>query len=177
MSDNEPEAIQGDMNELNRRISVAWAALEDAIDGLDERQLSDVRDANGWAIKDHLMNLTLWERSIARLLLNQPRHETLGVSEADYLNLGHDGVNAIIFAKYRDIPAAEVLAALREQHQETLDTLNRFTWDDMLQPYAHYLPNEPGEDRGEPILYWVMGNTAGHYDEHRAWIEALRDRP
>jgi len=177
MSDNEPQAIEGDMNELNRRISVAWAALEDAIDGLDERQLSDVRDASGWAIKDHLMNLALWERSIAMLLLQTPRHETLGVSEDEYLTLGHDGINAIIFAKYRDLPASEVLETLRNQHQETLEILNRFTWDDILRPYSDYLPNEPGEDRSEPILYWIMGNTAGHYDEHREWIEALRDRP
>ena len=50
MSDNTAPEIQGDKNELNRRISVAWIALEDAIDGLDERQLSDVRDANGWRV-------------------------------------------------------------------------------------------------------------------------------
>ena len=175
MSDNDPQAIQGDMRELNRRISVAWTALEDAVDGLDEGELSDVRDANGWAIKDHLMNVALWERSIAKLLLGKPRHETLGVSEDDYLNLGHDGINAMIFAQYRDLPASEVLATMRAQHQETLDILNRFTWEDVLRPYSHYLPNEPGKDNGDPILYWIMGNTAGHYDEHRAWIEALRD--
>ncbi len=176
MSDNESQTIQGDMNELNQRISVAWMALEDALDGLVEQQFSEVRDAHGWAIKDHLMNLALWERSIAMLLLGKPRHETLGVSEDDYLTLGHDGINAIIFETYRDRTAAEVLATLRSQHQETLDILNRFTWDDILRPYSHYLPDEPGDDRGEPILYWIMGNTAGHYDEHRAWIEALRDR-
>ena len=175
MSDNEPQAIQGDMNELNRRISVAWAALEDAIDGLDERQLSDVRDASGWAIKDHLVNLALWERSIAKLLQHQPRHETLGVSEDDYLTLGVDGINAIIFERYRDLPAAEALATLRAQHQETLDILSGLTWEDVLLPYNHYLPDETDERFNDPILYWIMGNTAGHYDEHREWIEALRD--
>ena len=68
MSDNAAPQIQGDMNELNRRISIAWEALMDAIDGLDDRQLSDVRDANGWAIKDHLMNLVPWQRSITSAL-------------------------------------------------------------------------------------------------------------
>lgn len=174
MSDNEPQAIQGDMNELNRRISVAWAALEDAIAGLDDRQLSEVCDANGWAIKDHLMNVALWERSIAKLLQHQPRHETLGVSEDDYLNLGHDGINAIIFEQHRDRPAGEVLATLRAQHAETLNILAGLAWEDVLRPYTYYLPNEPGKDNGDPILYWIMGNTASHYDEHREWIEALR---
>ncbi|HEX5167261.1 MAG TPA: ClbS/DfsB family four-helix bundle protein [Thermomicrobiales bacterium] len=175
MQEEQSQPIEGDMNELNRRISVAWQALEAAIAGLDEQQLSDVRDANGWAIKDHLMNVVLWERSIAQLLLNQPRHETLGVSEDDYLNLGHDGINAIIFEQHRDLSAGEVLARLLQQHEETLEILNRFTWDDLLRPYSHYLPDEPGKDNGDPILYWIMGNTAGHYDEHRQWIEALRD--
>ena len=175
MQEEQSQPIEGDMNELNRRIDVAWEALEAVIAGLDEQQLSDARDANGWAIKDHLIHLAIWERSIAQLLLNQPRHETLGVSEDDYLNLGVDGINAIIFEQHRDFSVGEVLARLLQQHEETLEILNRFTWDDVLRPYSYYLPNEPGKDNGDPILYWIMGNTAGHYDEHRQWIEALRD--
>lgn len=174
MTDNPLPAIQGDMNELNRRIDVAWAALGEAIEGLDERQLSDARDAHGWAIKDHLMNLALWERSIAGLLQHRPRHEGLGVSEREYQELDADGVNAILFERHRDLPATEVLGALRAQHQETLDILAGLAWDDVLRPYSAYLPDEPGSDNSDPILYWIMGNTAGHYDEHRGWIEALR---
>lgn len=176
MSDNDPQAIQGDMNKLNRRIGVAWDALEQAVEGLDERHLSDVRDSNGWSIKDHLMNVALWERSIAAALQYRPRHEGLGVSEQDYHGGNADSINAILFEQHRDRPAGEVLATMRAQHRETLGILSRMTWEDVLRPYSHYLPNEPGKDNGDPILYWIMGNTAGHYDEHREWIEALRDQ-
>ena len=105
----------------------------------------------------------------------RPRHEGLGVTAQEYHDLDADGVNAILFERHRDRPAGDVLAALRAQHQETLDFLAGLAWEDVLRPYSHYLPDEPGKDNGNPILYWIMGNTAGHYDEHREWIEALRD--
>lgn len=175
MSENQPQAIQGDMDELNRRIGVAWAALQDAIEGLDERQLSEIRDANGWAIKDHLMNLAPWQRSIVAALQRRPRYEGLGISGQQWQDLDVDGINAILFERYHDLPASEVLATLRSQHQQTLDVLAGFTWDDVLLPYNHYLQDETDERFNDPILYWIMGNTAGHYDEHREWIEALRD--
>ena len=176
LNDTNPQAIQGDMNELNRRIGVAWNALEAAIAGLDERQLSEVRDANGWAIKDHLMNLVPWQRSIVAALQHCPRHEGLGISEQQWVDLDADGINAILFERYRDLPASEVLARLRDQHQQTLDLLAGLSWEDVLLPYNHYLPEASDERFNDPILYWIMGNTAGHYDEHREWIEALRDK-
>ena len=175
MSENQPETIQGDMNELNRRIGVAWAALQDAIDGLDERQLSEVRDANGWAIKDHLMNLVPWQRSIVAALQRRPRYEGLGISEQQWRELDADGINGILFERYRDMPASDVLTALRNEHQQTLNVLASKTWEEVLLPYNHYLQDETDERFNGPILYWIMGNTAGHYDEHREWIEALRD--
>ncbi len=84
-------------------------------------------------------------------------------------------MNAILFERYRDLPASEVLATLRSQHQQTLDVLAGLTWDDVLLPYNHYLQDGTDERFNDPILFWIMGNTAGHYDEHREWIEALRD--
>lgn len=173
MQNEQNQPIQGDMNELNRRIGVAWDALNDVISALDEGQLSGPRDANGWAVKDHLIHLALWERSIAGLLEGRPRHEGLGVTEQEYADLDVDAVNAIIFEQHRDRSASDVLATLRSQHQETLNTLAGLTWDDVLRPYASYLPNVPANASNDPILYWIMGNTAGHYDEHREWIEEL----
>jgi len=175
MSDTQAPQVQGDMNELNRRIGVAWQALMDAIDGLDDARLSDVRDANGWAIKDHLIHLVPWQRSITGALQRKPRYEGLGITEQQWRDLDNDGMNAIIFEQYRDLPASDVLQTLRDEHQRTLDLLAGVTWEQVLLPYNHYLQDETDERFNDPILFWIMGNTAGHYDEHREWIEALRD--
>jgi hypothetical protein len=175
MSDNSAPEIQGDMNELNQRIGAAWTALMDTIDGLDERQLSEVRDANDWAIKDHLASLVPWQRSIMAAIQRRPRYEGLGITEQQWRELDADGINAILFERYRDLSAAEVLEMLRAEHQQTLDTLARFTWEDVMLPYNHYLQDETDPRFNDPILFWIMGNTAGHYDEHREWIEAIRD--
>ncbi|GAB4335609.1 MAG: hypothetical protein Kow0010_23150 [Dehalococcoidia bacterium] len=36
-----------------------------------------------------------------------------------------------------------------------------------------YLPDEPGEETGAPIVGWIAGNTCAHYEEHLAWISDL----
>jgi hypothetical protein len=44
---------------------------------------------------------------------------------------------------------------------------------DLQQPYRHYLPAEPGEGDGPPAFNVIYGNSAHHFAEHLAWIEAL----
>jgi hypothetical protein len=163
-----------DKAELLLWVARAWDALQGAFAGLNEAQPVERRDANGWSIKDHLVNVTAWERSLLYLLHVIPRHRALGVDEQTYLTNDADGVNAIIHARERDRPLFDVLAAMDDVHRQLLETLDGMTWEDLFQPYSHYLPDEPGEDNGNPVADWVAGNTYGHYDEHREWIEALQ---
>ncbi len=51
--------------------------------------------------------------------------------------------------------------------------LSGLTDANLLKTYPYYQPDEPGEDRGSPIVGWITGNTYYHYDEHRVLIEAL----
>ena len=54
-----------------------------------------------------------------------------------------------------------------------LTTLAGLSDEDLFKTYSYYQPDEPGDDSGDPILNWIMGNTYEHYAEHQAWIEAL----
>jgi hypothetical protein len=31
----------------------------------------------------------------------------------------------------------------------------------LLKTYSHYQPDEPGDDSGEAVLRWVVGNSSG----------------
>ena len=46
----------------------------------------------------------------------------------------------------------------------------------LRKPYRQYLPQEPGEGDGPLAINVIYGNSAQHFTEHRAWIEALVGR-
>ena len=159
--------------ELLDRIESSWAALEDTLSRYPEERLTGRRDPAGWSAKDHLANLAAWERSMLFLLQGLPRHEGLGVDEALYRNGSEDQINAAIHARTRGDSLAAVRAAFAETHRQLLALLDRLDDADLHKTYSDYLPDEPGEERGEPIMRRIAANTCEHYDQHRRWIEAL----
>ncbi|MGQ0603195.1 MAG: DinB family protein [Anaerolineales bacterium] len=151
----------------------SWSALNAALDRLTEAQLTTTRDAQGWSVKDHLVHLTAWERSMVYLLNGRARHEGLGVDEAIYLKGEDDEINAVIQAQQKDLPLTTALAQFRAVHQQLLHALEPLTDADLQLPYRHYLPDEPGEGDGPPVLNMIYGNSADHFAEHLGWIESL----
>jgi hypothetical protein len=65
------------------------------------------------------------------------------------------------------------MAQLHALQPTLLAALALLTDADLQKPYRHYLPDEPGEGDGPPAMNVVYGNSAGHFQEHLAWIEAL----
>jgi hypothetical protein len=175
MSDNPATDRPANKPELLERLRASRAELNTVLDALTDDQLVSPRDAGGWSIKDHVLNIALWERSIVNLLRGAPRYEALGVDEDTYLELDEHGLNAIMVAEWRQRPVREVLALYRDSHQQMLVVLDALSWDDLQQPYAHFLPDEPGAGDDRPVINWVLGNTADHYDQHREWIEAIAE--
>src|SRR5262245_10750470 len=177
MSDE--QARPRDKSDLLRRIEAGRSELEGAIARLDERQSTEIRDAQGWAVKDHLAHLAAWERSIVFLLQGRPRYEGLGVDKAAYLATDADGfdrVNAVIQRQAAGQTLAATLAAFRAVHQELLATLDGLTDADLFRTYSSYAPDEPGAKTGAPIIGWIVGNSYEHYEEHLGWIRALLQR-
>lgn len=169
----QPRDLPRDRAELLERIHRSRSQLEHLINGLTPEQLTGPVDASGWTVKDHLVHLATWERSITFLLQGRPRHEGLGVNEAAYREADEDRINAVIHTRTRDLPLPDALAEWRAAHQQVLDTLNGLTDADLFKTYSQYLPDEPGEDSGAPVITWVVGNTVEHQDMHRVWIETI----
>lgn len=159
--------------DLMSEIENSWSELNAALHRLTEHQLVEPRDAEGWAVKDHLTHMAVWERSVVYLLQGKPRHEGLGIDEALYLRGGYDKINAAIQQQCKDLAADEALANLRSVHSQLLGLLERLSDTDLQKPYSYYLPDEPGEEDSAPILYKVYGNSAGHFKEHLGWIQSL----
>jgi hypothetical protein len=162
--------------ELLADIERAWAALSSLLDRLTDAQMTTLRDAQGWTVKDHVIHLTAWERSLVFFLQGKPRHDGLGVDAAVYLNGPDDEINAVIRQQRQHVPLAEARAQFRRIHQQLLTVLQPLTEADLNRRYRHYLPDEPGDGDGPPALQVISGNSAHHFAEHLAWIQALVER-
>ncbi len=160
-------------SELLSAIDAGWTSLTDALSHLSEAQLTVPTDAEGWTGKDHLVHLAAWERSMFYLLAGKPRYAGLGVDEALYLSGDFDAINAAIQSQQRDISLADALAELRRVHTELRTVLDGLTDADLQRTYSHYLPDEPGDDDGSPIIDRLVGNTSEHYAEHLPWMLEL----
>ena len=169
MSSDYPTSVP----KLEERIELHRAQFLDLVDNLPAQRRDGVRDPAGWSAKDHVAHLNMWERSMHYLLTGLPRHEGLGVALDTYLAHDVDQINDEIYRKHRDRPWESVRAEFDTVHQSLIQTLRDTGWDDLQRTYSHFAPDEPGEDRGDPVVYYVAGNTFFHYDLHRGWIEEL----
>ena len=134
-------------------IERTWQALNAGLDRLTEPQLSSISDAQGWTVKDHLIHLAHWERSMTFLLQGKPRHAGLEVPEAVYDRGDDDEINAAIYERHKAMPAAEARAQLRLTHQQLMALIQPLSDADLQKSYHHFLP----------------------IAEHLGWIEALAD--
>jgi uncharacterized protein (TIGR03083 family) len=157
---------------LMQRIRESRAALEELIAPLSEAQL-EARQGEGWAIKDHLAHITVWERGIARLLQGEPRYEAMGVDALVRQGEHMDVLNEHIYQQHAALAGTEVLQMFRDAHRELLAALAGLSDEDLLRPYATYaVHDEPQPDSAgkDPIVGWIAGNTFGHYDEHAGYM-------
>lgn len=159
--------------ELLEAINANWQAINQAIDALSEVRMITIHDVQGWTVKDHIAHMAAWERSALFFLQGKPRHEGLGVSESLYLSEDADLINASIYQQQRTTSLATVIDNFREVHGQLLRALEPITDAELLLPYRHFLPDEPGEGDGPPGINVVYGNSAHHYQEHLAWMRAL----
>jgi hypothetical protein len=170
------ETIQT-MAALEQAITEAWDELNRLLDGVgaaDSAGAARHEPADRWDGVDHLIHLAAWERSALYFLQGRPRHAALGIDEATYLTGGETAINAAIHAaRPATLTWEEARRQLATLHAQLLAALAQLADADLRRPYRDFLPDEPGEGEGPPALQIVLDNTAHHFQEHQAMIEAL----
>jgi hypothetical protein len=167
MAEDNSETIDSppiDKADLLDRIQRAWSALMQTIEGLSPEQM-DAPLAGGWSVKDHLAHLAAWEQFMLHYHLGgQPPHQAMGFDPATFKGLDEDGINALIYERSQDHTVEEILDNFKRSHSEVLATLEQMKFADLLLPR---FAEDPSRD---PVIYWVIGNTCDHYQEHRRTI-------
>ena len=159
--------------ELVERIEASRAALEAAIAPVPPDRLEAARDAGGWTVKDHLAHLGAWERSLVALLSGRSRAAAAGLDEEAYRAMDEQAANDHIYRTHAGRPLVEVLSEFGAAHDGVMDALRQLQDEDLARTYGSFQPGDPGEETGAPIVDWILGNTAGHFDEHRESIARL----
>jgi uncharacterized protein (TIGR03083 family) len=154
-------------------LAQARPQLEAFLDSLAHEQWSHPRDAAGWAVKDHLAHLAVWQDGITALLRYQPRWPTMGLSSEFVEANPIDTINDVIFQQHREKSVQEVQTMFNESRTRFLSVLSELSDDDLHRTYSHYQPFDTSTDSGAPILNWVVGNTSEHVMEHLLWMRAV----
>jgi hypothetical protein len=157
--------------EFQQQLADAWSQLQQTLDSLTEEQMTGRTDSAGWMVKDHLAHLIPWEHGMIALLKHEPRYKAMGVDISQHED--EDELNEVLRAPYRSASLAEVRQQLSETHKGMSELIESLGPDDLFKTYSHYQPDEPGQDSGDPVLRWVVGNSSGHYLEHLPWIRKL----
>lgn len=159
---------------LLERIRHYRAVLDDTIEGLDEQQLNQL-GSESWAVKDHLAHLATWELGVAELLKRKPRFAAMGVETAFQQGKSETEINDLIFRQNRDLSAGEALEKFERVHADMMALLDNLNEADLHRPYSDYVPGGDAQ-RKDPVIFWVIGNTYAHFDEHTAYIRKLLEK-
>lgn len=164
--------------ELIRRIDEGYKALQQLLSTWTDEQLVTPGGPDGWSVKDHLAHLATWERGQAAMLRREDRWKTMGVDLDFAVNAKSvEDINDRYYAQTHNKSLDEIRAMFADAHQQLLRALDSLTEADLFRPYGYFQPEEPGEDDGRPMWFWLAGNSYEHYEEHTPWMKEVIANP
>lgn len=162
MSDS---GLPASREELLDRIRREWEALLEVVGRLSPGQMLKP-DEGGWSPKDNLAHLAEWMKILmAHHMDNRPAHEVLGVPPHVTEGWDMEKINPLLFDRNRHRSIGEVLDELRAVYQQLCDRLEAMTFEQLMQP------RHAGDPEKRPLMLWVLGDTAEHFEEHRQVLE------
>ena len=151
-----------DKAELLANIEAGYDQLEALLSTLSAEQMT-IPGVNGsWSVKDNLAHLATWQSYQAA------RQEGIldGVEPPDPARglETEDEQNDYYYEMHKDQPLEEVLADFRASYQRVLAATKALSWETLNKPF-------PWADNNAPVGAYTIGNTYGHYEEHREIIQ------
>ena len=163
----EEEWIPGSKAELMSAIRREWKLLMNVVDRLDEQKMT-TPDEGGWSPKDNLAHLSEWMNSMMGYHIDRrPPHEVMRLTEEQTRDWDMEVINPVLYERNKDRSIEDVVAELKRTYERVLTKLDAMSFEDLLKP-RH---TEDPEKR--PLLMWVIGDTSGHFAEHREVIERM----
>jgi hypothetical protein len=150
--------------ELMSQIEHEWSALMDVIAQLSPEQML-TPDEGGWSPKDNLAHLTEWMNILLGYYFDhRPAHEVIGVDPEVTENWDFELMNDVMFKRDRHQPVEQVRAELKSTYAKVLARLESMTFEELMEP------RDENDSQKGLVIESVIGNTSGHFGEHRETI-------
>jgi hypothetical protein len=163
----EEEWIPGSKAELMSAIRREWKLLMDVVQKFDEQKMT-TPDEGGWSPKDNLAHLSEWMNSLMGYHMDKrPAHEAMRLPEEATVDWDMEVINPILFERNKDRSIEDVLDELKQTYEKVLAKLDDMSFEELMAPRHAEDPEK------RPLLLWVIGDTSGHFAEHREVIERL----
>ena len=166
MSDE--EWVPGSKAELMSAIKREWKALMDVVAKLEAANKMTTRDEGGWSPKDNLAHLSEWMNSVMGYHMDQrPPHEVMRIPEEVARGWDMEVINPILFERNKNRSLEDVMGELKQTYEKVIAKLEGMSFEDLMKPRHAEDPEK------RPLLLWVIGDTSGHFQEHRETIEKM----
>ena len=150
-------------------VQTSWNNLHVYLQSLNDMQRTQVTDAAGWTVKDHVIHIAAWEKAALAMLEGKSKREVLDISP-EIWEQDDDPINAVLQKRFETMHWDNVMQTLQENHTHMMDKIDTMTEDDLQLPHSHY---QSKSKQDTPIIKWIHWDTAHHYDEHLTWIKAI----
>jgi hypothetical protein len=159
------EWIPGSKEELMADIRREWKRLMEVVAKLDEQKMMTA-DEGGWSPKDNLAHLSEWMNSMMGYHIDKrPAHEVMRLTEEQTRDWDMEVINPVLFERNKDRSIEDVMDELKQTYEKVLAKLDAMSYEDLMKP------RHADDPEKRPLLMWVIGDTSGHFAEHREVIE------
>jgi hypothetical protein len=147
-----------------------WNQFVATTDVLTDEQWTALADPAGWAVKDHVSHVTVWDQSIVELIRHHtPQQTTLQVTDAAWTAGGFDAMNEEIRQRKRGLSVSEIQAERSRTWEDVLDVLSGISDRKLGRPGS-----EIGLGKSDrPLRDVLVENFADHYDDHCQYIARI----
>lgn len=154
--------------QLLEEIRTRHERLEAKIAAMPRDVLLLPKTVGAWSVKDTIAHITAWEK----MLLSWYEDGVTGkkVKLPDYSIKGMLGtINRKIFEEnlHRDLD--DVMIDFMANYKKVLTTVESIAEEDIFTPGRYTWT------RGKKLLDFIWANTGGHYNEHLAAIERMKE--
>jgi hypothetical protein len=143
-----------------------WEAL---LAEVGEARLTEPGVEGDWSLKDIMAHLTYFETWAADNVLAFRRGEPQ--PQPEYKGLEVDEENARIYERLRSKSLPQVLQESQASFQRSIEAVQGLRDVDLYDPEFTRVP-----DADWTVFDLIEGDTFGHYNDHRASVQAWLDR-
>jgi hypothetical protein len=147
--------------ELVQAVSVSHRKIEDTLEKISPDKMEISSSSGEWTVKETLVHLTFWERTLLEDYSRLKRGEPLVELQGDG---AMDTVNGATLLKAKTMPLAEVLEDFNSTFQQLTDWLAGLDPGELDRPFMY----------GMSLGGFIQEDTWKHYDEHLPLLNSKR---